>query len=157
MTFAFKLMILCILTIILSFVFCKYSSKSFQLTFCRLYDAFNEFSINFTFFVTIVNIERIEWTVLHIMKFMQIVERSCRLLYLYTANVTKSRRAIFLLMLVYKELLEMSLSLYFSTVNKITSWSTFVFAFSFICQFLMWLCIFFDNNNNKFLHSYDID
>jgi len=55
MTFASKLVILCILTIILSFVFCKCSSKSFQLTFCRLYDAFSEFSINFTFFVTIVN------------------------------------------------------------------------------------------------------
>ncbi len=54
MTFAFKLVILCILTIILSFVFCKCSSKSFQSTFCRLYDAFNEFSINFIFFITIV-------------------------------------------------------------------------------------------------------
>ncbi len=55
MTFASKLMILCILTIILSFDFCKCSLKSFQLTFCKLYDAFNEFSTHFIFFVTIVN------------------------------------------------------------------------------------------------------
>ena len=78
MTFASKLVILCILTIILSFVFCKCSSKSFQLTFC------SEFSINFTFFVTIV--------------------------------------------------------------NKITSWLNSVFTFFSICQFLMWLRIFFDAN-----------
>ncbi len=47
---------------------------------------------------------------------MQIVERSHRLLYLYTANVTESRRVIFFLTLVYEELLETSLSLHFSTV-----------------------------------------
>ncbi len=46
---------------------------------------------------------------------MQIVERSRRLLYLYTANVTESRHAIFSLTLVYEELLETSLSLHFST------------------------------------------
>ena len=51
------------------------------------------------------------------MKFMQIVERSCRLLYLYTANMIESRHMIFLLTLVYKELLKMSLSLHFSTNN----------------------------------------
>jgi len=49
------------------------------------------------------------------MKSMQIVERSCRLLYLYTANVTESRHTIFFLTLVYEELLEMSLSSHFST------------------------------------------
>ncbi len=48
---------------------------------------------------------------------MQIVERSCRLLYLYTANMIESRHMIFLLTLVYKELLKMSLSLHFSTNN----------------------------------------
>ena len=53
------------------------------------------------------------------MKSMQIVERSCRLLYLYIANVTELQHAIFLLTLVYKELLEMSLSLHFSTSKKI--------------------------------------
>ncbi len=47
---------------------------------------------------------------------MQIVERSRRLLYLYTANVAESRRAIFLLTLVYEELLETSLSSHFSTI-----------------------------------------
>ncbi len=47
---------------------------------------------------------------------MQIVERSRRLLYLYTANVTESRRAIFSLTLVYEELLETSLSSHFSTI-----------------------------------------
>ncbi len=46
---------------------------------------------------------------------MQIVERSHRLLYLYTANVTESRRVIFFLTLVYEELLEMSLSSHFLT------------------------------------------
>ncbi len=50
---------------------------------------------------------------------MQIVERSRRLLYLYTANVTESRRAIFSLTLVYEELLETSLSLHFSTTITI--------------------------------------
>ncbi len=63
------------------------------------------------------DIERVEWTVLHMMKSMQIVERSYRLLYLYTANMTESRRTIFLLTLVYKELLEMSLSSHFSTLS----------------------------------------
>ncbi len=48
---------------------------------------------------------------------MQIVERSRRLLYLYTANVIESRRAIFFLTLVYEELLETSLSLHFSTID----------------------------------------
>jgi len=62
-------------------------------------------------------IERVEWTVLHMMKSMQIVERSRRLLYLYTANVTESRRVIFLLTLVYEELLETSLSSHFSTLS----------------------------------------
>jgi len=51
------------------------------------------------------------------MKSMQIVERSRRLLYLYTANVIESRRAIFFLTLVYEELLETSLSLHFSTID----------------------------------------
>ncbi len=46
---------------------------------------------------------------------MQIVERSRRLLYLYTANVAEPRRATFPLTLVYEELLETSLSLHFST------------------------------------------
>jgi len=50
------------------------------------------------------------------MKSMQIIERSRRLLYLYTANVTESRRIIFSLTLVYEELLETSLSSYFSTI-----------------------------------------
>ncbi len=50
------------------------------------------------------------------MKSMQIVERSRRLLYLYTANVTELQRAIFFLTLVYEELLETSLSLHFSTI-----------------------------------------
>ncbi len=50
---------------------------------------------------------------------MQIVERSRRLLYLYTANVTESWRATFFLTLVYKELLETSLSLHFSTISKL--------------------------------------
>ncbi len=50
---------------------------------------------------------------------MQIVERSRRLLYLYTANVTESRRAIFFLTLVYEELLETSLSSHFSTLSII--------------------------------------
>ncbi len=50
------------------------------------------------------------------MKSMQIVERSRRLLYLYTANVTESRRATFSLTLVYEELLETSLSSHFSTI-----------------------------------------
>ena len=53
------------------------------------------------------------------MKSMQIVERSRRLLYLYTANVTESRRATFSLTLVYKELLETSLSLHFLTIDFI--------------------------------------
>ncbi len=48
---------------------------------------------------------------------MQIVERSRKLLYLYTTNVTESWRAVFSLTLVYKELLEMSLSLHFSTTH----------------------------------------
>ncbi len=46
---------------------------------------------------------------------MQIIKRSRRLLYLYTANMTESRRMIFSLTLVYEELLETSLSLHFST------------------------------------------
>ncbi len=46
---------------------------------------------------------------------MQIVEKSRRLLYLYIANVTESRHAIFFLTLVYEKLLETSLSLHFST------------------------------------------
>ncbi len=50
---------------------------------------------------------------------MQIIERSRRLLYLYTANVTESRRAIFSLTLVYEELLETSLSSHFSTIVMI--------------------------------------
>ncbi len=58
---------------------------------------------------------------------MQIVERSRRLLYLYTANVTESRRTIFLLTLVYEELLEMSLSSHFSTKDII----------SFLCSWIM--------------------
>jgi len=50
------------------------------------------------------------------MKSMQIVERSRRLFYLYTANVTELQRTIFFLTLVYKKLLETSLSLHFSTI-----------------------------------------
>ncbi len=73
-------------------------------------------------------IERVEWTVLHMMKSMQIVERSRRLLYLYTANVTESRRAIFFLTLVYEELLETSLSSHFSTLSLDT------------CKFLSFHC-----------------
>ncbi len=46
---------------------------------------------------------------------MQIVERSRRLLYLYTANVAGPRRAAFPLTLVYGELLGTSLSSHFST------------------------------------------
>ncbi len=53
------------------------------------------------------------------MKSIQIVERSRRLLYLYTANVTESRHAIFFLTLVYEELLETSLSLHFLTKTDI--------------------------------------
>ncbi len=52
---------------------------------------------------------------------MQIVEKSCRLLYLYTANVTELQHTIFFLTLVYKKLLEMSLSLHFSTEFNIMS------------------------------------
>ncbi len=44
---------------------------------------------------------------------MQIVEKSRRLLYLYTANVTESWHVIFSLTLVYKKLLKMSLSSHF--------------------------------------------
>ena len=51
------------------------------------------------------------------MKSMQIIERICRLLYLYTANMTESRRMIFSLTLVYEELLETSLSSHFSTLS----------------------------------------
>ena len=71
--------------------------------------------LHFWLYLSMQFIERVEWTVLHMMKSMQIVERSCRLLYLYTANVTESRHTIFFLTLVYEELLEMSLSSHFST------------------------------------------
>ena len=47
---------------------------------------------------------------------MQIVERSRRLLYLYTANVAGPRRAAFPLTLVYEELLGTSLPSHFSTL-----------------------------------------
>ncbi len=72
------------------------------------------------------------------MKSMQIIKRSRRLLYLYTANVTESRRVIFFLTLVYKELLEMSLSSHFSTkVNNLLSIWVEVKLFCFVI--VLWL------------------
>ncbi len=69
---------------------------------------------------------------------MQIVERSRRLLYLYTANVTESRRTIFSLTLVYKELLETSLSLHFSTNIFVLS------LFFYLVSYIVFHCCFVD-------------
>jgi len=65
----------------------------------------------------LIIIQKVEWTVLYMMKSMQIVKKNHKLLYLYIANVTELQYAIFSLMLVYKELLKMSLSLHFSTLS----------------------------------------